>query len=369
MPTIDELQSRELAKDEWVDQTTKYKFEGKEYPLLQKHSISALCKDILSLNEKAEYVSVLMSGKSSSGKSTLTQTIIHRISCMNPEGRKYIVKWFTGKDLHKLDEVIDSLQKGLQYILVFDDVSFVLDQAPPKKRKELAEKLTRIRHDVKGKVITFMNVHYGRSILPIFRDSYFRILTSMSSEDQHNWKESFGWENAFLIQKFQKQFASQMQHGYFYINNIQGEKSYCYYTDKPFRIALISDMNNVHPLVYPKEGCRLCSPINKPHKQQIGAESIWEELSKTYTNRAKPALQYWLYFVKGKKDALPADKVRAVNFLTKLLEKYDTDVDHLEKIAIDQKFHYKRRSYTFKDKDRQMEERIVKSIEEKSLES
>lgn len=365
MPTIQELESGKVTTT-YQEPTTYYTItdketnEPKKIPLLQKHNITALCDNILKLNEKAQYVSILLSGKSSSGKTTLTQTIIHRISCENKNNQRYIIKWFSGKDLHRLDELINGLEQGFNYILVLDDVSFVLDQASSKKRKELAEALTTIRHKVKGKVITFINVHYGRAILPIFRDSYFRILTSMSSEDARNWKESFGWDNQYQIDKFQKQFSSQMQNGYFYIN--LENKAYCYKTDEPFRISLCSDMSGVHPLLYPAEGCSICSPLNKTNnKQKISAKRFFEEFEKTYTNRAKPALQYFLYFVHGKTDALPSDKQRAVRLLQKLMNKYDLPIEELTQLAINEKRQYKKRRKTNFDQEDEFENKIVQN--------
>lgn len=366
MPTIQELESGQVTQG-YQEPTTFYQITDKEtgeikkIPMLQKHNVTALCDNILKLNEKAQYVSILLSGKSSSGKTTLAQTIIHRISCENKNNQRYIIKWFSGKDLHRLDELINGLEQGFNYILVLDDVSFVLDQAPPKKRKELAEALTTIRHKVKGKVITFINVHYGRAILPIFRDSYFRILTSMSSEDSRNWKESFGWDNQYQIDKFQKQFSSQMQNSYFYIN-IGESKSYCYKTDEPFRISLVSDMSGVHPMLFPAEGCPTCSPLNKANnKQKISSERFFEEFEKTYTNRAKPALQYFLYFVQGKTDALPSDKQRAVRFLQKMLNKYDLSIQELTELAISEKKLNRKRRYTHHDQELELENKIVQN--------
>ena len=353
MPTIQELQHPELIEEK-KEHTTTYRFEGKDFPLFQKHNITQICKDILTLNETALYLPILLNGKSSSGKSTLCTTIIHRVSCM--QDKKYIVKWFKGKDLLRLDEIANELEKGLQYILAFDDCSYILDQAPPKVRKKVAEVLTQIRHIVKGKVISFFCVHFNTSILPIFRDSYIRILTSASDEDNERWKKSFGKQNTFKLAKYQKQFASQMLSGYFFVN--MENKSYRYTRDKPYRVALCADLRGIHTLLYPKEECNLCAKTNIQHKQKISEKEIWNQI-KTYGKRANPALEYYAYFVRGKKDLLPTDKARAVNLITRLDEKYDFDLDKLISIAASQRRHWSKKLHVKKNEFEDKEEIIL----------
>ncbi|MGI0023265.1 MAG: DUF815 domain-containing protein, partial [Nitrososphaeraceae archaeon] len=330
-----------------------------QIPILQEHNISKLVNDILRLNEKANLVTILLSGKSSSGKSTLTQTLCHRLSCK--QDRKYIIKWFKGKDLHRLDEIVESLGKNSgNYILILDDVSFVLDQAKPNLRKQIAERLTTIRHDLgeNSKVILFMNIHYGKAILPAFRDSYFRILTSMSDEDSKNWCEAFGWNNQYKISKFQKQFSSQMQEGTFFVN--LSNKTYKYETDRPFRIALASTMSGVSPLLYPKEGCEICAERAASTKPKIDPKTFLEKFKGTYHNRAIPALQYWAYFVKGKTDALPQEKRHAVNFMTKLFSENDVNVDELIKLATQEIKNQGRKHFQYKKKHQELEQEIIK---------
>ena len=365
MPTIQELEHPELIQGK-KEHTTTYRFDGKDYPLFQKHNITEICKDILTLNETAIYLPILLNGKSSSGKSTLAQTICHRISCM--QDKKYIIKWFHGKDLLRFDEIANELKKGLQYILIFDDVSYILDQAAPKVRKKIAEVLTQIRHIVKGKVISFFCIHFNTSILPIFRDSYIRILTSASSEDSERWKKSFGREHMFKLLKFQKQFSSQMLNGYFFVN--MENKSYRYARDRPYRVALCADLRGIHTLLYPREGCNLCGKDGEEHKLKISEKEIWNQI-KTYGKRANPALEYYAYYVRGRKELLPTDKARAVNLITRLDAKYDFDLGKLLEIAASQRRIWSKRLRLKKNEFEDKEKIILEKsgIKENKIES
>lgn len=314
--------------------TTFYQYDGKKIPMLHEHNFSRLAQNVLKMNELNSYVSIVLFGKSGSGKSTLTTSLIHRISCK--QDTKYIVRWFERDDITNMDKIIDGLPKGLRYILVFDDVSYVLDQVSSKRKKELAGKLTHIRHDLgKGsKVITIMNVHFMTALMPIFRDSNFKIITSMSDQDGKNFKNVLGWDNKYAIDRFQRQYESQMLKGYFYLNNVGGTgKSYSYQTNSPFRLVQVSgDAGRIHPVLVPQESCKHCTAKRESPKQKLDARVFYDDCVKAYSTRAKTAMGYWNYFIKGNPNALPANSIRAINWINKTVGKYDIDDEKLSEI-------------------------------------
>ena len=339
---LKDVQKGGQSVSQYTQPTTVYTWNDSKYPILQSQTIASLWGTIRGMQEgpkpRLSYISILLCGQSGSGKTTLAQTMIHRISCMGKE--RYIIKWFSGKDLHQLDDVINDLEQGLNYMLVFDDVSFILDFLPNKRKKELAEKLTRIRHDVKGKVITFMNIHYQKALMPMMRDSNFRILTSMSDQDSQNWKNTMGWNHRFAIDKFQKQYNYQMKQGYFFVNGVDHHTpddkareafggSYKYITDEPFRITLCSEGSGVHPLLVPKEGCELCTPHKTRKKKDISADQLLRKMLKGYKSTGKTAVRYWAYFHLGDKDALPPNARRAIKNIDEAAKAHGFDKKEL----------------------------------------
>lgn len=315
--------------------TTTYSCSIGDVPLVQDHHISQLCKAILNVSKASpdkSYTSVLLCGKSMSGKSTIAQTMAHRISCMSKQ--PYIIKWFSRNDLHIIDEIIDQLEKGLRYILIFDDVSFEMDLLDSAKRKkEIAKKLTYIRHDLGGHVITFMNIHYTTALMPMMRDADFKILTSMSDVDRKNWMEVFGAQNEWKLKTLQKQYASQMKHGYFYVNGVNADgKSYAYQTNAPFRIALVSEMEGTHTLLFPKEGCEKCAPVKSYTKKKIPAEQFFKKAMKGYKNSARTMIRYWAYYNMGWADCLPKNAKRAARQLKELEQQYGFDPEELKSV-------------------------------------
>lgn len=317
---------------------SRYRWQGKDIVTPHKNNIKYLAESILQMNERVSYVSVLMSGQSGSGKSSAITTLIHRMSCMQKEKR--IVKWFSGKDLHNLDEIIDKLKKNnaQKYCLVFDDISYQMELTGSAiKKKQIASKLTTIRHDIGegSKVIVFFSIHFLTALIPIMRDSSFRILTSMSDQDRSNWENVFGKTSRYPLSKFQKQYGSQMQRGYFYLNNNTDEKQNNYFhVDQPYRITLVSEISGLRNVLIPKEECNFCrEPKSKKIKEKISAQEFFNDITKAYGKRAKNALGFFMYFRKGNTGILPVQNIRALNHITKKLEKYDIDLDELSEIA------------------------------------
>ena len=325
-----------IPKNIGAAKTTTYHWEGSDYPLKIDNTVAKLVTQILNVSEASpdkSYTSIIMSGKSSSGKSTLTQTLCHRLSCERKI--KWNIKWFDRHNLLDLGKIIDSLEKGLRYILIFDDVSYVLDSedVKPKQKQELAAKLTYIRHDLGGKVITIMNIHFMTALMPIFRDADFKILTSMSYVDRKNWSGVLGKSADYSLNTFQKQFASQMKNHYFYVNGIktQDGKGYVYYVNKPFRCALVSEMEGVRTLLYPKEGCEVCAKKKEKTKsrKEIPAPDYFKKAIRKSPATARTAIRYWAYFTLGRKDALPKNNKASIQHILDVAQEYAVDEDQL----------------------------------------
>ena len=103
---LKDVQKGGQSVSQYTQPTTVYTWNDSKYPILQSQTIASLCGTIRGMQEgpkpRLSYISILLCGQSGSGKTTLAQTMIHRISCMGKE--RYIIKWFSGKDLHQLDE-------------------------------------------------------------------------------------------------------------------------------------------------------------------------------------------------------------------------------------------------------------------------
>ena len=120
------------------------------------------------------------------------------------------------------------------------------------ERNKLASGLTTIRHEVKNPVIVFMNIHYSKALEKFFRDTDFKIVTSISDEEMDNFQKLFGYKNAMKLHRFTRMYRSMLLRKQFKIGK------YTYHTHKPFRIALISELGKLHGTLYYRDGCNKC---------------------------------------------------------------------------------------------------------------
>lgn len=318
------------AKEPNPHNTTAIEYQGKLYPLLQRHSVNVLADKVLHGLEANQYQNLVVCGKSGSGKTTFVTNLLHNMVCKRE--KQWLIKWHKRDDIHNLDKIIKELPKGVPTILILDDVSYELDEISPVRRKEIFKTMTTIRHEVKSQILVIFITHYSRSLQKYLRsDADFTVLLSLSSSELNNWTDIFGQQAKWKLGVFQKQYARSLSHGSFICNFEQG--NYTYGTNKPFRISLVNEYGvDLHSCLFTNESCQRCS-LTQTAREAIEPKQFLEEYQRAYRNCYRQVLQYYAFVTYGKKEALATDKVRAWQFLQKLLGKYDIDIEAVIKLA------------------------------------
>ena len=284
------------------DELTWNNIDGKNVPLLRRHAVNGIIKQILVHNNNNQYTGCLAIGKSGSGKTTLTKRIMHGIHTAPEEWklpREYQFHWFTGEDMFKMPKIIKSLTKGVNHFIVFDDASYTLEDASKTEMAVLANSLTKIRHDVKGKCIVWMNIHYSKATKKFFRDVDFQFATSYTPNDRQNLIDIFGSDRA--VDTFANLYKTSSRHGWFRVP-YQGTKELIYTISKPFRPVLVMD-TYTHLTLVNRDECELCGkdPYNKEYKEPIPPEEIVKTLHKMSKQHRMSAntLRAWTYMREG----------------------------------------------------------------------
>ena len=91
----------------------------------QQHTPRRVTRTILNFLDETQFCQVNVVGIPGSGKTTLTNSLLHELHTARPE---YQVLWGGANELRNLKEFISRLQKGVNYFLAFDDVSKALDK-------------------------------------------------------------------------------------------------------------------------------------------------------------------------------------------------------------------------------------------------
>ena len=276
----------EYSSKEFKERIMVWKNEGKNIPIPARWHPHSVIKRIVRHNKIGQYTGIVMIGQSGSGKTTLTRKLIHQITCKM--GESYIVKWFNGHEMLRMDEHIKNLQTGTPHILIFDDASYTLEDAKKTDVAKLANALTTIRHTLKSRVIIFMNIHYSKATLKFFRNQHFTFLTSVSVEEMGNYTDLFK-DKMHVIRAFGRQYNRMMLKGYFEAQVSSFEKRrITYMTNKPFRCCLVAEIADLHFMLYNKDECPKCDPsnmdrsINMVKRQPKTIAAIKEKFSDMY---------------------------------------------------------------------------------------
>ena len=320
------------------DELTWNNIDGKNVPLLRRHAVNGIIKQILVHNNNNQYTGCLAIGKSGSGKTTLTKRIMHGIHTAPEEWKlpsEYQFHWFTGEDMFKMPKIIKSLTQGVNHFIVFDDASYTLEDASKTEMAVLANALTKIRHDVKGKCIVWMNIHYSKATKKFFRDVDFQFATSYTPNDRQNLIDIFGSDRA--VDTFANLYKTSSRHGWFRVP-YQGTKELIYTISKPFRPVLVMD-TYTHLTLVNRDECEMCGkdPYNKEYKEPIPAEEIVKTLQKMSKQHrmSTNTLRAWVYMREGNLMNLSPTARQMWKWMSKVSESINCDWSEVLRLYVD----------------------------------
>lgn len=170
--------------------------------MVRNHSFLAAINEIVTWAEEIDVTRVGIVGDMHSGKSTMAEAIgcaIHHKSKV-----PWAVRVFGEKQLMNFEETLKTLQPA-NYILRFDDVSF-LDAKNNKKQINLVkEAITKIRHLEGGqdvKIILIYNYHYTMGLDKYLRQADFRFFTTVGSSERENMEKIVGSKRMKVVDRF-----------------------------------------------------------------------------------------------------------------------------------------------------------------------
>lgn len=289
---VEQLKSKRYQKSHYVDTVTDI---IPHYELVDVYDIHVPVAHSFLTNGG------VISHNSGTGKTTLTNKIIHQAHVM---GENYIVKRYNGHDMLKIDQKIKEMTVGLPHILVFDDASYTMEDAKKEDIAKLANALTTIRHVLKSRVIVIINFHYSKATKKFFRNQHFTFLTSISVEELSNYNDMYK-DKTNVVRQFARKYNNMTLRGNFSVPVSSFEKKIITYKmNEPFRIALVAEIADLHFIVYDKDACSACLP-EKPRKKKLNlqtADDIVKHIKLTHPNHssARTAMMFYLTIKTGK---------------------------------------------------------------------
>ena len=164
--------------------------------MVRNQSFLATIKEIISYSDEMDVTRVGIVGDMHSGKSTLALSIGHAFHTLSKF--TWRVKVLYRDDLRNFRRTLEDLDPA-NYILIFDDVSFMKDTS------KIEQEVTEIRHmkdkqDVK--VLLIFNFHYPKALPPFLREFQFKYVTSIGTDNEKQIKENYGNNNFKLCMDF-----------------------------------------------------------------------------------------------------------------------------------------------------------------------
>ena len=177
MPTL----IREVSAQTGKPKTNKFlptvvKWKGVN--MVRQESFIAAVKEVVRWAEEIDVTRIGIVGDMHSGKTTMAEAIAHTIHKESklPWGIKVLYE----QDLMNFEETLKTLTTDTNWILRFDDVSFLDAKHNKKAIGQVKEAVTKVRHLEGGKdvkVVLIYNYHYSKGLDKYLRMADFRFFT------------------------------------------------------------------------------------------------------------------------------------------------------------------------------------------------
>lgn len=316
----------------------------KDARMIRNHSLRASVKEILQVSKSLDVVKIGIIGNQGTGKSTLSQCIAHLIHKMSEI--PFSIRVFDKDNLLNFEATLKSLSPA-NYILIFDDVSFLGASATKKQIETIKQALTVIRHLEGGqdvKIITILNYHYTLGLDKYLRQSDFRYFTSIGSSEIDNMLSIVGKKYMGKVFEFQKICTKALVKEKFSFR--LGNKGFFTYPfRKPFIPLLFFNNDTLRYVVSPTRQwidpiCSVCTEYTSSEKFTSAidvSQFIDESGHKFGEERFKKAVKLKLYT--NGINVFDPGLTSAGRYLDRALEKKEIS---LEEIATHYKFEIRR---------------------------
>lgn len=239
-----------------VNQPTKQKgipvtIKWKDVSMIRSHSFLSTVNEIINFSAEIDVCRIGLVGSMHSGKSTLSQSIAHAIH--KYAKIPYNIKILYKDDLLNFQQTLAELEP-INYVLIFDDVSFMGATANKKQIEMVKSAVTTIRHLQGGKdvkIIIMMNYHYSMGLDKYLRSADFKYITTVDSSENENMEKMFGTKNGWKIKQFKKNRHEAVTNKAWFHRLAKDKPRFKYDYRNPFIPVLFWNEASLRPVVAP----------------------------------------------------------------------------------------------------------------------
>ncbi len=236
----------------------------KDSKMIRRHSLRSAVQQVLEGTIAYDLIKIGIIGEPGTGKTTLAGTIAHLAHKMSKEQKlpPFAVRSFGKEQFLNLKETLNNLTPA-NYILKFEDLSFLMASASKKTIDQVKQVVTEIRHLKKDvKIILIYDYHYSLGLDKYLRQSNFKFFTSMGSSENDNMLKLVGTKYQARVTEFTKMVVEMtLRHKATFK---LGKKNFFIYPHmKPFVPCLFYNNERLRYVVFPKREwldpiCSIC---------------------------------------------------------------------------------------------------------------
>lgn len=246
------------------------KWRGVDY--VRKHSFLAAIREIITWSEDSDLTKIGIVGKPDTGKSTMAAAIAHAIHKYSEI--PFAIRIFEKQHIMNFKETLAVLAESgvaTNYVLVFDDISFLGADANAKQVEIIKQAETTIRHLPGGKdvkIILIYNYHYTKGLDKYLRQADYYFFTSVGTEESDNVLNIVGKKYGKLVEQFKRYFVSAKSRKY-WMMRIGPKEPFVYKYRNPFIPVLFYNNESLRFIISPSRHfmdkiCGICeSGIHK----------------------------------------------------------------------------------------------------------
>jgi|APSaa5957512535_1039671.scaffolds.fasta_scaffold11705_2 hypothetical protein len=276
----------------------------KGVPFIRNHSFLSTISTICKFSMKRDVVKIGIIGLEGTGKSTMAAAIGHAIHKIMKDKYKinFAVKIFYEEDLLDFKVTLSKLEPT-NYVLIFDDVSFMEGSANKMQITAVKQAITKIRHLQGGqdvKIILINNYHYTLGLDKYLRQSDFKYFTTVGSSELENMEKIVKSENMRKVHQFVR-FIDEGLKKDFWRWPLSPKEFFKYDWQDPFIPALFYDNIAIRHIISPRREfidpiCSICAnAIGIRHSEVPIKEFIADGVSKFGASVFKAAIKLKLF--------------------------------------------------------------------------
>ncbi|NIQ14298.1 MAG: hypothetical protein GTO02_07810 [Candidatus Dadabacteria bacterium] len=319
---------------------------------------------ILTYLNRTGFCGCLFIGMSGTGKSTMAKMFLHKIHEKKPQ---MVIHHYERDDIQNMSKHIEGLQQGLDHALLYDDASFSLEKLKKEDVNAIAQNLTYIRHQTKGKVLVFLVIHYSKAISRFFRNVPFAFLTSISMEEVHSFQDV--WPHGrYKFRDYSWYVQQMMFNSYWKFEVDRYEQKYIRYdTDRPFRLSLALEGNMIHYMVYHKLSCSICDPDSK-EKKIVNSQQLIDHYKNGYgADRARAMLRLYSFAKHGLK-VIDSNRLSIWKSISEYDKNNNINWKNVNELLDEQTTRKRRKTYIKKDKHKKQMQQLESISKEEEIE-